>query len=169
MIRYPILFGPHGGLVAGNGFIAHVAIRGRCLLEETDEEFCSALGVNPGAVAGDGVNLGEAYSDLVERVRLIVVEIAEEASDYEDFAAQVRSFVLETNRPNEEDWKAAVAKVRAGELDLEGVRREDAERGFMVEVRLIAPEREQNEHQPISPSLNEPVATHESLAMAVGF
>ena len=64
MKTYPIIFGPHGGLVAGNGFVASVAIRGRCLFEETGEDFVSVLGVNPGAVASDGETIGEAYRSL---------------------------------------------------------------------------------------------------------
>lgn len=165
MIRYPILFGPHVRLVAGNGFIAHVLIRGRCLLEKTDESFCSALGVNPGAVAGDGATLSEAYHDLLERVRLVIFDIAEEAQSFDDFADQVRRFVLETNRPNEKDWRAAVAKVRAGELDLDGVRREDADRGSDVEIRLVAPE-QRADPQPISPRLNEPTVIHDGFEIA---
>jgi hypothetical protein len=167
MNRYPILFGPIGGLVAGNGFIAHVLIRGRCILEETSEDFSSALGVNPGAVAGDGANLSEAYHDLLERVHLVVFDIAEEAENFDAFADQVRRFVLETNRPNEGDWKTAVAKVRSGELDLEGVRREDADRDSDVEITLVAPEfSEAADRQAISPRLNEPTPAHDGFEIA---
>jgi hypothetical protein len=170
MNRYPILFGPHGGLVAGKGFIAHVSIRGRCIIEETGEGFFSALGVNPGAVAGDGASMGEAYRNLLERVRLVVFEIADEADDFEGFAEQVRRFVLETNRLNAADWMAAVARVRAGDLDLEGVRRENADRETEVEILRVAIQPEQDvDHQAPNPSLNEPIETHDDLKIAVGF
>ena len=169
MKHYPLIFGPSGGLVAGKGFIAHVAIRGRCLLEETGENFFSVLGVNPGAAAGDGANTGEAYHDFLERVRLVVFEIADEADNFEDFAAGVRRFVLETNRPNSEDWQAAVAKVRAGEVDLEGVRREDADREPGVDIVCVAVEPEPGAAQPLDPSLNEPAASHPDFKIAVGF
>lgn len=153
--------------MAGNGFIAHVMIRGRCLLEQTNEEFWSALGVNPGGLAGDGTSMSEAYHDLLERMRLVVFDIAEEAESFEDFADQVRHFVLETNRLNEGDWQDAVAKVRSGELDLEGIRREDADRDSRVEIILVAPEQsEAADRQPISPRLNEPPPGHDDFEIA---
>jgi len=167
MKHYPLIFGPHGGLVAGNGFIAHVVIRGRCLLEETDPEFVSVLGVNPGAVAGDGANMGEAYHDYLENVKLNVLGIAAEAEDFDDFKAQVQHFVRETNEPNGTLWQAAVAAVRAGEIDLEGVRREDADSAFWVEVEPIAldDDHEKAVHHPLGPALNEPSATREDFKL----
>jgi len=167
MKHYPLIFGPHGGLVAGNGFIAHISIRGRCLLEETDPEFVSVLGVNPGAVAGDGTNMGEAYQDFLENVRLNVVGIAAEAHDYAEFKALVESFVHGTNRPNENLWRAAVAAVRTGEIDLEGVRREDADSAFWVEVEPVAvdDEREATVPHRLGPALNEPSATREDFKL----
>ena len=168
MKKYPIIFGPHGGLVAGRGFIARVSIRGRCLFEETAEDFCSVLGVNPGAVAGDGATMSEAHHSFLERIRLIVFEIVEEAADFEDFEAQVRQFVERTNRPNEELWNRAVEKVRSGEVDIEGVRREDADSGFWVKVELVAAENHKGPHLRIEPGMNES-STNEDLKIAVGF
>jgi hypothetical protein len=168
MKNYPIIFGPHGGLVAGNGFIARVTIRGRCLFEETDQDFYSVLGVDPGAVAGDGNTMGEAHHAFLERVRLIVFEIAEEAEDFESFQAQVRQFVETTNRPNEHLWDRAVELVRAGEVDLEGVRREDADSTSWVKVDLIAAEDEAGPRPRIEPAMNEP-STHEDFQIAAGF
>ncbi|MFW6195558.1 MAG: hypothetical protein ACOC5M_03440 [Chloroflexota bacterium] len=168
MTLYPIIFGPHGGLVAGNGFIAHVLIRGRCLLEETDEEFVSILGVNPGAVAGDGANSGEAYYDFLERVRLVVFDLADEAGNFEAFRASVRQFVYQTNKPNEQLWKAAVTRVRAGEIDLNGVRREDADSDFWVRVELVTRDADEDTtpKQPLRSSLN---VAPDDFKIAAGF
>lgn len=167
---YPIIFGPHGGLVAGNGFIAHVSIRGRCLLEETDEEFVSILGVNPGAVAGDGANSGEAYRDFLERVRLIVFDLADEAPGFEQFEESVIQFVEQTNGPNEDLWRAAVSRVRAGEIDLEGVRREDADSAVSIEIELVTMDADEDctPKQPIRSSLNEPGVTQDEFKIAAG-
>ena len=171
MKLYPLVFGPHGGLVAGNGFIAHVLIRGRCLLEETGDDFVSILGVNPGAVAGDGGNSGEAYHDFLERVRLIVFDLADEADGFEAFEKSVRQFVHQTNPPNETLWKAAVERVRAGEVDLEGVRREDADSAFGVQVELVRDDAagEGKPKQPLRSSLNEPAVTQDDFKIAAGF
>jgi hypothetical protein len=171
MNLYPIIYGPIGGLVAGNGFIAHVLIRGRCLLEETSEDFVSILGVNPGAVAGDGTNSGEAYHDFLERVRLIVFDLADEADSFETFHERVSQFVDQTNRPNEKLWKAAVSRVRAGEIDLEGVRREDADSAFWSRVEVVTKDSGQDSapRQPLRSSLNESAVTLDEFKIASGF
>lgn len=167
MKLYPIIFGPVGGPIVGNGFIAHVQIRGRCLLEETDKDFVSILGVNPGAVAGDGSDSGEAYRDFIERVRLIIFDLADEASDYQTFKQSVDQFVRQTNRPNEKLWKAAVERVRNDEIDLEGVRREDADSDYWARIELLTGEagRGPGTH-PLRSSLNEPAG---DFKIASGF
>lgn len=170
MKLYPIIFGPHGGLVAGKGFVARIVIRGRCLLEQTGEDFFSVLGVNPGAVAGDGANMGEAHHDFLENVRLNVYSIADEASDFAELKARVEEFVQATNRPNEERWKAAVQAVRSGQVDLPDVGREDADGEFGVTVDLVIADDPAEKHPPIQPDLNEPAAPEDfRLAAAAGF
>lgn len=168
MKHYPLIFGPHGGLVAGQGFIASVQIRGRCLLEETDTNFYSVFGVNPGAVAGDGETMSEAHHSFLEGVRLNVFEIAADTRDFDDFKARVERFVQQTNRTSEELWKAAVTRVRAGEVDIEGVRREDADSACWVRVDLVARDEKDEDfpRQPLEASLNEPAATHEDFKIA---
>lgn len=156
MKRYPIFFG-HGALVAGSGFVARVSIRGKCLLEETADDYVSVLGVNPGAVAGDGANVGEAYHDFLANLRALVFAIAETAPDFATFEREVRAVVWDTNRHHAELWTEAVAKVRAGEIDLQGVRREDADSDPLVEVELVTPPN-------IRPELNEPEPRFEVAA-----
>lgn len=170
MTRYPMFF-RHGGLVAGRGFIARVSVWGRCLFEKTDEDLCSFLGVNPGSVAGDGATLQEAHRDFLERVKLVVFDIADEATDYENFRQAVGRFVQDTSEENEADWQAAVARVRSGELDLPGYRRLDAHATEVrVHVELVAEQRDDDAvvEAQLRPGLNE-AATDEPLEMAVGF
>ena len=157
MKRYPIFFGPYGGLVAGNGFLARVSIRGKCLIEETGEDFVSILGVNPGAVAGDGANVGEAYHDFLANLRALVFAIAETSPSFTAFDEEVRAAVWATNEPHAELWTEAVAKVRSGELDMEGVHRENAESEPVVEIHHVAP-------PDIRPELNEPEPHFEMAA-----
>jgi hypothetical protein len=168
MKTYPIIFGPHGGLVAGNGFIARFSMRGRCLFEETDPDFYSVLGVNPGAVASDGTTMGEAHRAFLDRIRQIAFEIADEAADFAEFSQRVRAFFDRTNRPNEEIWKQDVERVRAGQLDLDGARRQDADGGFWVKVVLVASEAEETAETPIVAALNEEPAAYEHYQIASG-
>lgn len=157
MKRYPIFFGPYGGLVAGNGFIARVSIRGKCLIEETGDDFVSILGVNPGAVAGDGANVAEAYHDFLANLRALVFAIAETSPTFATFEQEVRAAVWETNQPHADLWTAAVAKVRSGDVDMEGVRRESAESDPAVEIYEVGP-------SDIRPDLNEPEPQFEMAA-----
>lgn len=171
MTRYPMFF-KHGGLVAGRGFIAHVGIHGRCLLEHTAEDFWSFLGVNPGGIAGDGPTCAEAHRDFLDRVKLVVFDIAEEATDFENFRQSVARFFGETNQSVEADWQAAVARVRSGELDLAGCRRVNAtETPIGVEVELVAAQAANDlvdSRTQLRPGLNE-AAVDEPIRMAVGF
>lgn len=157
MKRYPIFFGPYGGLIAGNGFLARVSIRGKCLIEETADDFVSVLGVNPGAVAGDGANVGEAYHDFLANLRAFMFAIAETSPSFAAFDEEVRAAVWATNQPHAELWTHAVAKVRSGEIDMEGVARENAERDPVVEIQEVAP-------PDIRPELNEPEPQFEVAA-----
>lgn len=141
MDRIPLFFNRRL-LVAGRGFIAQVAIEGRCILELTDEGFVSFLGVNPGAVAGQGDSRGEAYHDLLENVRLVLIDLANEAPGFERFKDLVERFVLETNRPFEAAWRAAVEDVHAGKVDHSDYPRAvDAARPPSVTVELLAEQR----------------------------
>ena len=105
---------------------------------------------------------------FLERIRVVVIEIAEEASTFDEFKAQVHQFVDQTNGPNEEIWRDAVESVRAGETDLEGVHREDADGEFWAKVDLVATEDETAEPQHIEPGMNEP-AGFEDFKIASGF
>ena len=116
MDRIPLYFN-RSLMVAGRGFIAQVAIEGRCILEQTGDGFVSFLGVNPGAVAGQGETRGEAYHDLLENIRLVLVDFANEAPGFQQFKDLVERYVLETNRPFEAAWRDAVEDIQAGRID----------------------------------------------------
>ena len=138
MKTYPMFFNA-GGLVAGTGFIARVSIKGRCLVEETGENYISFFGLNPAAVASDGSDLDQAYRAFVDRIRLIVFDIADESKDFDDFARRVREFVEEdADRRSEEEWTEAVHEVREGRLNLEGFEKRNAdEEEIGVEVERV--------------------------------
>lgn len=141
MDRIPLFF-TRSLMVAGRGFIARVAIEGRCILERTQDGFVSFLGVNPGAVAGQADSRSEAYHDLLENVRLVLVDLAAEAPGFEQFKDLVERFVLETNHPFEAAWQAAVGDVQAGRVDRSDFPRVlDAARPPSVAVELLAEQR----------------------------
>lgn len=116
MDRTPLFFRYQGPLVAGRGFIAQVTLEGRCLLEHTGRNFVSLLGVNPGAVAGQGDSSDEAYRELRENIELVILDFAMEAASFDQFKEAVERFALETNRPLEVAWRASVEAAPAGKV-----------------------------------------------------
>jgi hypothetical protein len=169
MDKIPLFFN-HGGLVAGRGLIARVVIEGRCILEHTGTDFVSFLGVNPGAVAGQGSTRREAFHDLLENVRLVIIDIATEARDFEQFESLVKRFAMEANRPFEAAWRAAVADVRAGKVDRSDYPRAlDAARPAAVTVELVALQHadETAPTRDLAPDLNQ--QDEEPLLLAVGY
>lgn len=153
MIRYPLFFS-HAGPVVGNGFIAHYAIDGRCLLEHTAHDLCTIFGINPGGMAGQGCDPGEAQRDFLATLRSVISDLAAEAASYEAFATSLTAFVAETNEPSLAEWTAAVREVRSGELDRSQYSHTiPAEQPASVRVALVvAPQTKPQ--VPLAPELN---------------
>jgi hypothetical protein len=164
--RYPLFFN-HGNLVAGQGFIAQVAIEGRVLLERTEDAFYTALGVNPGSAVGHGTTQSEAMHALLEDIKLVIFEISAEVASFEDFAAEVRAYVLETNSRDQAEWDEAVRLVRAGKIDTDSFpTRKPGETAAAVYVNLVQPRREQQMSSlALTPALND-VAERQIAAVA---
>jgi hypothetical protein len=165
MKHYPILF-RHGGLLAGRDFIAHYDIRGRCVLEEYEEgDFC-VMGVNPGGLASSYAPGGtEALRDFVRNVRLVVLDLASEASNFAAFERTVLEFVQQTCTETEKEWRAARALVRQGDLNLPGLKREESDDVEpRVSVRLVATPNAGM--VPFDSTLNEPAGAQEELLLA---
>jgi len=137
MARFPLFFN-HGGLVAGRGYVAHVQIGGRCVLDDDADGEVWFHGVNPGGLAEGGSTQGEASSAYLRAIQEVVIDLAEESPDFETFRAAVERFVLETNLPLERVWLGAVSDVRSGAVPRDGYRVVDAERAPTVRVDLIA-------------------------------
>ena len=82
MTRYPLLLG-FRDLIAGNGFVASVALNGRALLVDEDDGFWM-YGVNPGGLAAGGSTAAEALAEFRKDYRLVLFDIATEAEGFED-------------------------------------------------------------------------------------
>lgn len=135
MTRYPLLFGRRE-LIEGNGFIAAVAVNGRALLAEEDDEFW-VEGVNPGGFAANGGSPSEALAEFNSAFRSVLFDIAAEAPDFEEFRAEVERFFAETNEPVAREWAEAVAQVRAGQVTADWLDKRPADSKTGIEVVLI--------------------------------
>ncbi len=143
MPHYPLLFG-YRDLVAGNGFIAGVAINGRALLKEEEGGFW-VYGVHPGGVAAGGLDHGAATAAFRSAYRSVLHDIAFDACDFDEFKNRVEAFYSETNQPTLEEWEAAVEAVRRGEVSADWLVKRSAgsPRGVEV-VEVASPQPSQN-------------------------
>ena len=114
MTRYPLLLG-FRDLIAGNGYVAGVALAGRALLVDEDDGFWM-YGVNPGGIAAGGKTHSEAQAEFRQGYKSVLFDLAAQASDFADFRRQALAFFEETNEPTEREWLEAVAEVRKGNV-----------------------------------------------------
>jgi|SRR5436305_3832803 len=135
MTRYPLLFG-FRDLIAGNGFIAGVALNGRALLVDEEDGFWM-YGVNPGALAAGGATAAEALAEFRKDYRLVLFDIATEAPSFEDFERGVSTFFNAVNEPTAAEWEEAVAEVRSGRVDADWLPKRRAEARLSVEVTKV--------------------------------
>lgn len=141
-MHYPLLF-TYRGPVFGVGFVANVEARGQVLASiETDSTWF--YGVNPGGLAADGVTFDEAHIAFRKALTSVLFDIALEVTSFQEFKSSVEQFFQETNEPTFSEWETAVAEVRHGNLEMEGLPRESADSPPFITVTL----KEQREFTP---------------------
>lgn len=128
--------------VEGDTFLADVSVAGRALAVEEDDGRWWVYGVQPGAIAGGGTTLLEAFGDFRRGFTAVLFDAAAEAGDFSAFEAEVRRFFHETDPTSTAEWTAAVQAVRERRMEAadrplapDGLREEraDAERYVTVE------------------------------------
>jgi len=118
-VKYPLLFS-YRDLIAGNGFVAGVEMRGRVVLAQEDDG-AWMYGVQPGGIAGGNAQREVAYRRFKESYLSVLFDIAAEAKTFKQFEKAVREFFGEINEPNARDWQAALAEVRRRPTSLAGL------------------------------------------------
>ena len=112
--RLPLLF-TYTDVVSGNGFRSRVTACGRVLAEEEAEGWWF-YGVQPGGLAASGDTALEAHSKFREDFRLILFDLAEESTSFEDFKNRVERFFNEVTEDTLAEWKETVQAVRDGKV-----------------------------------------------------
>ena len=108
--KYPLYFS-YSGLIQGKTFLADVQILGRALLEESQDSTWLA-GVNPGCLAEEATDYETAYYAFRARLEGILVELAAEASDCENFREKARFLIQRTSQTLTTEWEEARQAVR---------------------------------------------------------
>lgn len=137
--QYPLVCGFSENVI-GDGFVAGVRAQGRVLAESSDEGWW-ASGVNPGAIADHGETLVGAVSNLRRRFRALLIDIANEAPDFETFKSEVEKFFHATDEEAAVAWgssrEAVRAAIRAGVTDLPDLPRVQEESKPTIRVHIV--------------------------------
>jgi hypothetical protein len=133
--KYPLFF-TFLDKVEGDGYLADVAVHGQLLAVKEDDDTWSMYGVTPGGVAASGKTRGEAYIEFRDNLMAVLFDIAaRERKDFFAFRREAKRFFDEVNRPTLAEWEEARSLVRAGKLDVEGLRREAQESPRRIEIK----------------------------------
>ena len=149
MKRYPLLFA-YKDLIAGQGFLASVAIAGRALICE-DEEGCWMYGIQPGGICADGDSQKEAAAGFRSLYQAALYDMAAEAPAFAAFRQESQRFFEDEDRLLAKEWWEAVAAVRQGDLKSDWLSRRPAGSPRSIEVVQIAVGVEEGLDAPASP------------------
>lgn len=146
MKTYPIFF-KLNEFVPGNGFFATVALSGRALaVEEAPGEWW-AYGVNPGAIAGHGATIIEAFADIQQNFRRYLADQAEAAPTFAALRTEIARFFRECDVETRAEWEAAVAAMKAGADAPKGIGKQETESAHcgieVVELGVARPSTEE--------------------------
>lgn len=128
--------------VFGKRFIAEIRVDGRVLVEVDDGQYW-AFGVHPGGLADHGDTLLLALHNFRQRFKMVIIDIATEAGNFQVFKEEVDRFFNECDIETEKDWEAARLAVREGKAHLPGVEKETSERQpslIVVEMKHALPD-----------------------------
>ena len=94
-------------------------------------------GVVPGGLSACGENGGEAYLEFREAYRGVLYDIAEEASDFQDFQQKVEAFFKEASEDTQREWWDAVEQVRIKNYEVPNLPKRKAEASPEIRVSVV--------------------------------
>jgi hypothetical protein len=150
---YPLVFS-FRNLIAGNGYVAAVAMDGRVILAEgvtfgDENEETWMFGVQPGDVAGDASGDRQklaAFTAFKKNYDNVLLDIAAEATSFEEFKTKATEFFSGVNPPNLADWERARIEVRSGNLSLDDLPIvKSSARAPSLTIEMVVPERVSSE------------------------
>lgn len=117
MKLYPLVFS-FRDIIAGNGYVATVAMDGRVVLAEENDQDVWMFGVQPGGIAGGDRQKETAFVEFQNSYSSVLYDFAAEATSFDEFKEKVTAFFSEINGPNLVDWESSLAEVRARNVTL---------------------------------------------------
>jgi hypothetical protein len=117
MANYPLMFTLRD-IISGEGYLAGITLSGRALMVKEDDGNWWMYGVRPGAIADYGITPQEAFQKFRGRYKDLLFDIAEEASDFGKFKAEVEAFYSQPNPEEETRWTEAFRAIRNGKTEI---------------------------------------------------
>lgn len=117
--RFPLVYN-FQDLIAGNGFIASVAARGRALLKETTAG-CDLVGVEANGLAAQGPSREVVMREFRLRFRNTLVQFALLSSSFEEFDSEVHNYFTNLHPTVLAQWDADHLELRQHNLPQEGL------------------------------------------------
>ncbi len=135
MSRWPLLF-TFQQKVYGADFLANVVAHGSVLASQ-EEEGVWMNGVQPADLSAGGVDLYDAYLKFRKNFNEILEDIAEGLTCFTEFKGEVHRFFNQKDEEALNQWREAVEEVRAGNVELDGIIKKNADSARYVEVTMI--------------------------------
>lgn len=136
-MSYPLLF-EYNEILSGFGCPIRITLKGRALATNEGEDDWWISGVNPGAVAGSGGTLQEAFTDFRLRIKAVCIDFLVEARDFDHFRREVERFFHEREENSAREWETAREAVRAGSAPLPALELERNPPQPSVDVRCVS-------------------------------
>ena len=159
--KWPLVF-KYSGRVSGNGFEAKVVCTARVLAEQRPDGELWLSGAEPGWFAAAGANLKEVNVNLKKTFHGILLDKAEEASDFPIFRENLLIAFEDADRLVRREWVEAWIANKDGRLDctqlgeLPRVIEEDA--SFWVNVTEATPKSDGRALEPLQQYVHYAVA-----------
>ncbi len=128
------LFFRYTDTIESRAFTARVETLGRILARAEDGGGIWIDGVNPGAIAEGGPNPTEALGNFRRSYREVLEDLAETNASIGSFRRVVEEWVHAFDAITLEEWLQAVARVRSGEVVVNGFPKRDSQTSPSVSV-----------------------------------
>jgi hypothetical protein len=137
----------------GNGFAVEVRVKNGRALCVHEEDGVWLYGVNPGGMSAFGHDSDQARAAFRKTFSRVLIDLATEAKDFEQFKASVGAFFDETNEGYEPEWYAAVQHVRDQHISAAGLPSISAEAPRSVDVTMKQIFQAQDNEPDLKPAL----------------
>ena len=116
--HYPIMF-TFRDAISGKGFLVGVTITGRALMVKEDDNKWWMYGVRPASIAACGDTPGEAFINFRNNFKEVLFDMADEASEFDEFNVEAERFFYEPDLVEEGRWDTAYCLLRDGKVQPE--------------------------------------------------